>query len=84
MITFTLGIKFCFLNPKTRFWCYSFVEVQMKFYQFHVTLMDIPHFNLPNHLKQHMTVCGLSLHLGSSESRKTQEKKFIFQIGTSA
>ena len=27
--------------------------------------------NLPNHSKQHMAVCGLSLHLGSSESRKT-------------
>ena len=26
--------------------------------------------------------CGLSLRLGSSESRKTPEKKFIFQIGT--
>ena len=40
------------------------------------------HFNLPNHSKQHMTVCGLSLHLGSSESCKTREQKFIFQIGT--
>ena len=40
------------------------------------------HFNLPNHSKQHMAVCGLSLHLGSSESRKTLEQKFIFQIGT--
>ena len=37
------------------------------------------HFNLPNHSKQHMAVCGLSLHLGSSESRKTLEQKFIFQ-----
>ena len=33
------------------------------------------HFNLPNHSKQHMAVCGLSLHLGSSESRKTLEQK---------
>ena len=40
------------------------------------------HFNLLNHSKQHMAVCGLSLHLGSSESRKTLEQKFIFQIGT--
>ena len=23
------------------------------------------YFNLPNHSKQHITVCGLSLHLGS-------------------
>ena len=40
------------------------------------------HFNLSNHSKQHMAVCGLSSHLGSSESRKTLEQKFIFQIGT--
>ena len=40
------------------------------------------HLNLPNHSKQHMVVCGLSLHQGSSESRKTLEQKFIFQIGT--
>ena len=40
------------------------------------------HFNLPNHSKQHMAVYSLFLHLGSSESRKTLEQKFIFQIGT--
>ena len=40
------------------------------------------YFNLPNHSKQHRAVCGISLHLGSSESRKTPEQKFIFQIGT--
>ena len=40
------------------------------------------HFNLPNHSKQHMAVCGLSLHQGSTESRKTLEQKFIFQIGS--
>ena len=39
------------------------------------------HFNLPNHSKQHMAICGLSLHLGSSERRKTLKQKFIFQIG---
>ena len=39
------------------------------------------HLNLPNHSKQHMSVCGLSLHQGSTESRKTLEQKFIFQIG---
>ena len=37
---------------------------------------------VPNHSKQHMVVCGLSLHLGSSESRKSLEQKFIFQIST--
>ena len=41
------------------------------------------HFNLPNHSsKQHMAVCGLSLHQVSTESSKTLEPKFIFQIGT--
>ena len=40
------------------------------------------HFNLPNHSKQHMAVCSLSLYQGSSESHKTLERKFIFQIGT--
>ena len=40
------------------------------------------HFNLPNHFMQHMAVCGLSLHQGNTESRKTLEQKFIFQIGT--
>ena len=40
------------------------------------------HFNLPNHSMQHMAVCGLYLHQGSTESRKTLEQKFIFQIGT--
>ena len=40
------------------------------------------HFKLPNHSKQHMVVCGLSQHQGSTESRKTLEQKFIFQIGT--
>ena len=35
-----------------------------------------------NHSMQHMTVCGLSLHQGNTESRKTLEQKFTFQIGT--
>ena len=43
----------------------------------------VRHFkNLPNHSNQHMVVCGLSLHQGSTESRKTLAQKFIFQIGT--
>ena len=40
------------------------------------------HFNLPNHSKQHLKVCDLFLHQGSTESRKTLEQKFIFQIRT--
>ena len=36
------------------------------------------HFNLPNHSKQHMVVCSLSLHQGSPESRKTLEQKIYF------
>ena len=35
-----------------------------------------------NHSMQHMAVCGLSLHQGNTESRKTLEQKFIFEIGT--
>ena len=31
------------------------------------------HFNLPNHSQNHMAVCGLSLHLGSTESRKNEK-----------
>ena len=40
------------------------------------------HFNLPNHSKQHMAVCSRSLHQGSTESSKTLEQKFSFEIGT--
>ena len=40
------------------------------------------HFNLPNHSKEHMSICGLSLHHGTTESRKNLEQRFIFQIGT--
>ena len=40
------------------------------------------HFNLPNHTKQNMAICGLSLHHGITESRKNLEQKFTFQIGT--
>ena len=40
------------------------------------------HFNLANHSQEHMAVCGLSLLLGNTESRKNIEEKFIFQIGT--
>ena len=38
------------------------------------------HFILPNHSKQHMAACGLCLR--HSESRKIQEQKFIFEVGT--
>ena len=38
--------------------------------------------NLPNHSKQHMAVCGLPLHQGSTDGRKTLEQKSIFLIGT--
>ena len=39
------------------------------------------YFNLPYHSHQ-MTICGLSFHNGNTESRKTLEQKFIFQLGT--
>ena len=40
------------------------------------------HFNLPNHSHQNMTIYGLSLHHGNTESRKNLEQKLIFQLGT--
>ena len=40
------------------------------------------HFNLPGHSKEHMSICGLSLHQGTTDSRKNLEQRFIFQIGT--
>ena len=40
------------------------------------------HFNLPNHSHHNMTICGLSLHHGNTESCKNLEQKFIFQLGT--
>ena len=40
------------------------------------------HFNLPNHSHHNMTICGLSLHHGNTESRKNLGQKFIFQLGT--
>ena len=40
------------------------------------------HFNLFNHYYKHVTVCRISLHHGNTESGKTLEQKFIFQIGT--
>ena len=30
----------------------------------------------------HMTICGLSLPQGNTESRKTLEQNLIFQLGT--
>ena len=38
------------------------------------------HFNLPNHSKQHVAVCGLFRHPGSSESRKALEQNLIFHL----
>ena len=35
-----------------------------------------------NHSSHHMTVCGLSLHQGNTESRENLAQQFIFQIGT--
>ena len=66
----TWEIKFCFLIPKTRFCGSYFVEVRTKFYQVYLLLMCIPHFNLLKHVKQHMTVCNLSLHLAEKLKNK--------------
>ena len=40
------------------------------------------HFILPNHSNHNMTICGLSLHHGNTESRKNFEQKLIFQLST--
>ena len=40
------------------------------------------HFNLPNHSTQNMAISGLSMHQGSTGSRKNLEHKFIFQLGS--
>ena len=37
------------------------------------------HFSLPSHSRQHVTVCDLSLHQGSSESRKTLNKNLFLK-----
>ena len=42
----------------------------------------VRHFNLPNHSKQHMAICGLSLQQGTAESRNNLEHKLIFHIRT--
>ena len=36
----------------------------------------------PNHSHHNITIYGLSLHHGNTESRKNLEQKFIFQLGT--
>ena len=40
------------------------------------------HVNLPNHSTQNMTICGLSLHQGNTESRKNLEQRFIIELGS--
>ena len=45
-------------------------------------LRDAEQNNLLNHSHHSMTICGLSLHHGNTESRKNLEQKFIFQLGT--
>ena len=38
------------------------------------------HFNFPNHFKEDMSICGLSLHQGTTDSRKNLEQRFIFHM----
>ena len=40
------------------------------------------HFNLPNHSHHNMTIFGLFLHHGKTESRKSLEQRLIFPLGT--
>ena len=43
---------------------------------------DAHHFNLSNHSHHNLSICGLSLHHGNTESNKNLEQKFSFQLGT--
>ena len=47
-----------------------------------IPLSQFLRLNLPNHSHHNMTICGLSLHHGNTESPKNLEQKFIFQVGT--
>ena len=38
------------------------------------------HFNLPNHSHHNMTICGLSLHHGNTERRKSLEQNSFFNL----
>ena len=38
------------------------------------------HFNFPDHFKEDMPICGLSLHQGTTDSRKNLEQRFIFHM----
>ena len=42
------------------------------------------HFNLPGHSVNHMTISGISLHCGTSDSRRRKEQSLIFKICTLA
>ena len=42
------------------------------------------HFNLPGHSVKHMTISGISLHCGTSDSRRLKEQSLVFKIGTLA
>ena len=48
----------------------------------HVSKPIVRHFNLSNHSHHNITICGLSLNHGNTESRKNLEQKFFFQLGT--
>jgi len=39
------------------------------------------HFNHPIHSHHDLTICGLSIHHGNTESRKNLDQKFIFELG---
>ena len=62
---------------KLRFRCafVIFLCVKKEKYDKNASKTVSRYFNLPNHSKQHMTVCNLFLHQGSTESRKTLEQK---------
>ena len=71
---FGLDASLSFLSTSRRWW-----NNEIPRHLRDVERNDMDASKLPNHSKQHMAVCGLSLHLGNSESRKTLEQKLIFQ-----
>ena len=50
----------------------------------HISKPVAQHCNLPSQPVNHMTVSGISLHCGTTDSRRRKEHSLIFKIGTLA
>ena len=42
------------------------------------------HFNLPDHLHQHMEICEINLHFGNNEIQNRKEQRLFLKLGTLA